>query len=101
MQRKTPLEERLRDAALGDGGCPKACWLYAGSYFRTLSEMGNGPQYTDFYDQAVSEGRYGLQDSFVAQAAAGALSGSLPPGEADGLLYRLLIMPFADKNISL
>jgi len=99
MQR-VPLEKRLRDASAATARWPAACWLYMGAYFKALSEMSSDPCYLDFYDYACEGGRYGnIQDTFIAQAIADAISGTYPPETGSGLIWEVLLKPFLDRNI--
>ena len=87
MQKRRKLEERLGCSSPGDFGCPAAGWLYLTTYFEALEEMGILRE-----EQGL---RPDMPDTFIAHAAAMALSGDMPQEEADALLYAVLIRPFA------
>ena len=96
---RIPLEQRLRDAATMKYGCPMACWLRLETYLRTLSEMSDDASYLKRYTcYAMMDGYGDIEDSFLAQAAAAALSAGFSP-EAAELLYDILIRPFTDSHI--
>lgn len=99
MQR-IPLEKRLRSAESLWYGWPAACRAFVDVYFHTLSEMSADRSYMEFYDRAEEDDTYGeIEDAFVAQAVAGAVSGACPKEAGEELLYQILIKPFTDKNI--
>ena len=97
---RIPLEQRLQNAAIIASGCPAACWLCLETYCRTLSEMSDDTGYMErYYCYAMMDGCYGdIEDSFVAQTAAEALSAGFSSETAE-LLYAILVQPFTDKHI--
>lgn len=99
MQR-IPLEKRLRSAESLWYGWPAVCRAFVDVYFHTLSEMSADRSYMEFYNRAEEDDTYGeIEDAFVAQAVAGAVSGVYPAEAGAELLYQILIRPFTDKNI--
>lgn len=100
MQKKKRLEERL--AACGDGGhtYPAVCWLDTLCYFCALSEMRGDFYYSDIYNCMASDEAYGdVSGSFIAEMLAKAYCGEFPEKTCDGIIYRILVEPFCDKNI--
>lgn len=99
MQR-IPLEKRLRSAESLWYGWPAACRAFVDAYFHTLSEMSADRSYMEFYNRAAANDTYGeIEDAFVAQAVAEAVSGVYLAEVGKELLYQILIKPFTDKNI--
>lgn len=99
MQRM-PLEKRLRSAESLWYGWPAACRSFVDVYFHTLSEMSADRSYMKFYNWAEENDTYGeIEDAFVAQAVAEAVSGGYPKEAGTELLCQILIRPFTDKNI--
>lgn len=101
MQKKG-LEERL--AACGNGAdnvYPAVCWIDTVCYFYALSDMRGDFYYSTIYNCMASDERYGdVSDSFVAEILAWAYRGELPEPISDEVIYRILIEPFCDTNIT-
>lgn len=99
MQR-IPLEKRLAATAGegdGTGDWPRAAWLYLEDYFLYLSQEGGDESHKAYYKKLLwDENRaYGdVKNTFVAQAAAKALTGLYPEEGSKELLFRLLVAPF-------
>lgn len=94
--KRIPLEKRLA-AAGAVNGCPRAAWFCLESYFLCLSETSRDPSYKSYYKTVLWDKQrdYGdIRNTFVAEAAAKALTGTYPAEKGTELLYQILVKPF-------
>ena len=100
MQR-IPLDKRL--GASGDFP-PRAAWLYLETYFRGMTRACESPKPAAPYWRLLKKcacvcRNMHLNDAFVAQAVAMALTKKYPAEIGNELLYLILVGPFRDVSL--